>query len=110
MSSSSVARVSAVFGVLAIAAIPAGAAIPTFVDTIGVLRASLIAVPVAFLLGLIAISLARRAKFRLDRSVRRRGERTVRFARFLAWAGLYLAVTGGLALGFYGLLLLRSNS
>ena len=78
MSSSSVARVSAVFGVLAIAAIPAGAAIPTFVDTIGVLRASLIAVPVAFLLGLIAISLARRAKFRLDRSVRRRGARTVR--------------------------------
>ena len=49
MSSSSVARASAVFGVLAIAAIPAGAAIPTFVDTIGVLRAGLIAVPVGLL-------------------------------------------------------------
>ncbi len=37
-------------------------------------------------------------------SVRRAAERSVRVARFLALTGLYVAVTGGLALGFYGLL------
>jgi hypothetical protein len=36
--------------------------------------------------------------------VRRAAARSVRIARFLALAGLYLAVTGALALGFYGLL------
>jgi hypothetical protein len=45
---------------------------------------------------------------RLDRSVRRVGVRAVRVARFLAFAGLYVAVTGGLALAFYGVLHLRS--
>jgi hypothetical protein len=34
--------------------------------------------------------------------------RVVRTARFLAFAGLYVAVTAALALGFYGLLHLRS--
>jgi hypothetical protein len=36
--------------------------------------------------------------------VRRLSERPVRVARFLALTGLYLGVTGALALGFYGLL------
>jgi hypothetical protein len=98
------------FGGLAVAAIPAGAVVSSLVTTIGVLHATLIAVPAGLLLGLAAVSLSRRARYRLERSVRRNGERTVRVGRFLAWAGRYLAVTGALALGFYGLLLLRSNS
>jgi hypothetical protein len=40
--------------------------------------------------------------------VRRTGASAVRAARFLAYTGLYLAVTGALALGFYGVLHLRS--
>jgi hypothetical protein len=32
------------------------------------------------------------------------GATTVRLARLVAWTGLYLAVTGGLALAFYGVL------
>ena len=55
-----------------------------------------------------AVTAYRRARTKLDRSVRRAGERAVRAARFFAYAGLYLAVTGALALGFYGALHLRS--
>ena len=33
-----------------------------------------------------------------------RGERLVRAARLVAWSGVYVAVTGGLALAFYGVL------
>ena len=40
--------------------------------------------------------------------MRRAGAGIVRTARFLAFAGLYLAITGGLALAFYGVLHLRS--
>jgi hypothetical protein len=61
-------------------------------------------VPVAFVTGLGAVASYRRARAKLERSVFRVSERRVRVARFLALAGLYLAVTGALALGFYGLL------
>jgi hypothetical protein len=61
-------------------------------------------VPAAFVFGLCGISASRRARFRLSLSVARKGERTVRFSRILVWTGLYMAVVGGIALGFYGLL------
>ena len=58
-------------------------------------RRSIVAVPVAFVCGLIGISAARRARFRVDRSVYRAG-RAARsgFARFLVWAGLYVVARG----------------
>jgi hypothetical protein len=65
-------------------------------------------VPVALVCGFLAVLVARRARFRLDRSVRRAGERLVRTSRWLAWCGLYVAVTGCLALVFYGVLRARS--
>jgi hypothetical protein len=64
----------------------------------------MIAVPVALVLGLIGVSVSRRARFRLERSVYRPGERAVRVGRFLVWTGIYVGVIGALALGFYGLL------
>ena len=64
----------------------------------------MVAVPSAFVLALIGISAARRARFRVDRSVYRSGERTVRFGRFLVWSGLYLSLVGALALAFYSVL------
>ena len=85
-------------------AIPAGIAASRVLDDVRLLEAVSIAVPVAFVLSLVAISAARRARYRLDRSVFRKGRRMVRLGRFLAWAGMYLAVTGGLALAFYGVL------
>ena len=102
------AAVAACFGTVALVAIPAAGAAAAFTSRVTLLRAVYIAVPVACAAGLIAVAASRRSRARLDRSVRRTGSRAVRLARFLAFAGLYVAVTGALALGFYGLLHLRS--
>jgi len=107
MSASSEGSIAAVLGGLAVLAIPAagGAAYTTRVT---LLDAVYVAVPAAFVIALLAVAVYRRARARLERSVRRAGVRIVRTARFLAFAGLYVAVTGALALGFYGVLHLRS--
>jgi hypothetical protein len=103
-SSRAAAAWAILLGLLAVLAIPAGVIASRVLDDIRLLEAVVIAVPVAFVLSLAAISAARRARLRVDRSVFRRGRRSARVGRFLAWAGLYLAVTGGLALAFYGVL------
>jgi hypothetical protein len=102
------AAVAAFFGFVALLAIPAGGAAAAFTTRVTLLRAVYIAVPVACAAGLIALAAYRHSRARLDRSIQRRGARIVRIARYLAFAGLYVAVTGALALGFYGLLHLRS--
>jgi hypothetical protein len=66
-----------------------------------------VAAPVALVLGLAAAAASRRARYDLERTVRRVGERRVRIARRLAWSGVYIGVTGMLALGFYGILRAR---
>src|SRR5690349_8818282 len=99
---------AALFGSVAILAIPAAGAVAALTSRATLLHAVYVGVSVAGGAALVAVSASRRARGRLERSVRRRGERFVRVSRFLAYAGLYLAVTGGLALGFYGLLHLRS--
>ena len=96
------------FGLIALLAIPAGIAAAVFVPSVNLIPALVVAVPVAVFFGLVGISLARRARYRVDRSISRRGARTVRFARFLVWAGLYVGLVGALALGFYGVLRARS--
>jgi energy-converting hydrogenase Eha subunit A len=109
MSSSRPARAAISLGVLALAALPIGSAVSTRVKGIGLLEAMEFAVPIAFVLGLAAVAAARRARFSLERSVHRPGAGVVRVARFVAWFGLYIACTGGIALGFYGLLVLRGG-
>jgi hypothetical protein len=110
MSSSRPAGIAAiVFGLLAVAAIPVAVAAAVFLPSVDVLPALEIAVPTALVLGLIGLSASRRARYKLDRSVFRIGERTARFGRFLVWAGIYCALVGGLALGFYGLLRVKSS-
>ena len=91
-------------GALAVAAIPAGVAAAQLLKGVRLLEATVVAVPSAFVLGLAAVSASRRARYQVERSVRRPGERTARVGRFLAWLGVYLAASGGLALAFYGLL------
>jgi hypothetical protein len=109
MSSSRPAGVTAIlFGLLAIAAIPAAVAAAIFLPSVNVLPALVVAVPAAFVLGLLGLSAARRARYKVDRSVYRIGSGTARFARFVVWTGIYFAIVGGLALGFYGLLRARS--
>jgi hypothetical protein len=91
-------------GALAVLAIPAGVVASRVLDDVRLLEAVVISVPVAFVLSLAALSAARRARYRYERSVFRKGRGAVRVGRFLAWAGLYLAITGALALAFYGVL------
>jgi hypothetical protein len=100
--------VAAFFGLVALLAIPAAGALAAYTTRVTLLRGLYFAVPIACGAGLIAVGASRRSRARLERSVRRVGARLVRAARFLAFAGLYVAVTGALALGFYGLLHLRS--
>ena len=105
MRSSNPARIVAiVFGLLAVLVIPVGVAAALFIPSVDLLPALVVAVPSAFVLAVIGISAARRARFRMDRSVYRSGERTVRFGRFLVWSGLYLSLVGALALAFYSVL------
>ncbi len=108
MSGSRPTRFAFVLGTLAILAIPAGVAASYFVGSIDVLPALVVATPVALVLGLAAAAASRKARYNLERTVRRVGERRVRFARLVAWAGVYVGVTGLLALGFYGVLRARS--
>ena len=106
-SGSSAAKAGVALGALAVAAIPAGVAASWLGTGVRLVNAIEIAVPAAFVLALAAVASTRRARFRIERTIARPGEGIVRAARFLAWSGLYLAVTGAIALGFYGLLVLR---
>jgi hypothetical protein len=107
-SSRPAAAAAAFFGLVAVVAVPAAGALSAYTTQVSLLRAVYVAVPVACVAALCAVAAYRRSRARLDRSVRRRGVGAVRTARFLAFAGLYVAVTGALALGFYGLLHLTS--
>jgi len=104
MSASSEGRVAIVLGVIAVAAIPAGVAVAAYATRVTLLQAVYVAVPVSFVVALCALSASRRARARLERTVQRVGQGSVRAGRFLALAGLWCALTGALALGFYGLL------
>jgi hypothetical protein len=110
MSSSRPAGVTAIlFGVLAIAAIPVAVAAAILLPSVDILPALYVGVPAAFVLGLLALSASRRARYKVERSVWRIGDRTARFARFFAWAGIYFSFVGALALGLYGLLKVKSG-
>src|SRR4051812_27643637 len=107
MSGSKSAPTAIVLGALGIAAFPLAVVASRRLGGVTLLRATEVAVAAAFLLGLVAIAFARRGRYRVDRSVTRRGARVAGAARFLAWTALFLAVSGAIALGFYGLLVLR---
>jgi hypothetical protein len=96
-----VALVSLLVGVLATAAIPVGILITNYRNDLRLIHAGY-SVPVAAVLGLIAIRLARRARRRLERTVGRAGGAVpARLGRILGWLGLYLALIGAIALAFY---------
>ena len=103
-SSSAPARVALVLGALAVLAIPAAVAAAQFLSGIPLLHALYVAVPVALVLGLLAVWASRRARLALSRSLHPERRKLVRTARVFAWAGVYAGVTGALALGVYGVL------
>jgi hypothetical protein len=100
-------RAALLAGALGLAAIPAGVLASWQLGAVGLLRAVEVAVPVGLALGLVAVSLARRSRYRVARSVKREGERVVRVAGLLAWSSVYVGMIGAIALGFYGLLVVR---
>ena len=91
-------------GLLAILAVPAGVAASRLLEEVRLVEGLEIAVAVGFVLALLAIVLARRARLNLERRVFPTGGRTVRTGRFLAWTAMYVVVTAALALAFYGAL------
>ena len=99
---------SVVLGALALASVPAGTLAAGRLVSVDLVRATVAAVAACFLFGLAGVSAARRARFQIELSVSRRGERTLRVGRFLVFAGLYVGLIGAVALGFYGVVLALS--
>jgi hypothetical protein len=98
------ARASFFFGLLGAAAVPAAVAVAEWHERLELVDAGY-AVPGAFLLSVLALWLARRARRGLERTLGRiGGQRTARAGRIFGWLGVYIAVTAAVALGVYAYL------
>jgi hypothetical protein len=90
-----------VLALLAVAAIPVAAAVTDWRSDLRLVHAGF-AVPVAAVLAIAAIRLARRARRRLERTLGRAGgRRTARAGQVLGWLALYVALTASISLGVY---------
>jgi hypothetical protein len=99
------ARFSVLFALLSLAAVPA-ALFTTRSKYVNLPQAVGGEAVAGTLLGLVAVILARGARVHVERTLTRVGEGTVRTGKWLGLLGLCLGLTAGLALGFFGLLLL----
>lgn len=94
------------FAFLALALLAAGAVVPRFADQIEPIEA-LVVVPAAAIAALVAIGLARRARFDFQRSLGRiGGDGLAVTARFLSLLALLVSLTAGLAAGVFAILAL----
>jgi hypothetical protein len=94
-------------GALALAAVPLGVVLAQYSTRITLVQAGFVAAPLGIALGAYALVLARRGRETVVRTLGRSGgEAAARTGRVLGSAGLCLSITAGLALGFYGLLVL----
>ena len=91
------------FGVLAVAALPAAILYSRFSERFELLHAAW-AIPAAAGLGLISLGLARRARRQLRFTLVRGRHAAARAGRALAVLALCLAVTATISVGFYRLL------
>jgi hypothetical protein len=88
-------------GLLAVAAMPAAIAATRFSREYELLQAGF-AIPLALLLSVLAIALARRARSRLAPTLGHpRGTRTARLGRYLGILGLLLGLTAAGSLAVY---------
>ena len=95
---------SVVVGLLAVLAVPLAVAATRWSDRYDLLRAG-IAIPVAFVLGIAAVVLARRGRARHERTLGRAGGlRAAAWGRALGIAGIAIASAGVIALSVYALL------
>jgi hypothetical protein len=80
---------------------PAGAAVTEWRSDLRLIHAGFV-VPVAAVLAIAAIRVARRARLRLERTLGRAGgERRARAGRVLGWLALYLTLIASIALAVY---------
>jgi hypothetical protein len=101
------ATASVVVGALALAAVPLGVLLSQYSTRITLVQAGFVAAPLGIALGAYALVLARRGRETVVRTLGRSGgEAVARAGRVLGTAGLCLSITAGLALAFYGLLVL----
>jgi hypothetical protein len=103
-SSSRAASAATVLGVLAIAAVPCGIVASRYFESVSLLQSLYATVPIAIVLGLIAVLVARRARRQQAQSVFGGSRSFTRVAQILAWTGLWIGITGGVALAVYGAL------
>jgi hypothetical protein len=88
-------------GLLAAAAIPIAILVTHVRNDLRLLHAG-VAVPVAFVLGVSAVLVARKARRRLERTLGRAGGAgAARAGRLLGWLGIYLALIGTISLAVY---------
>ena len=98
------ARLSVLVGLLAAVSLPTAVAYARWSDRFEVIEAAA-AVPVAFVLGIVAVLLARRARSRLAPTLGRpRGSRTARVGRTLGILAILLALTGAGSVAVYAAL------
>ena len=103
-SSNPAATAALAAGLLAVAALPAAVALAQLSTRFKLTQAA-VGAPVAALLGVVALLLARRAGRRAERTLGRAGGLGVaRAGRVLGVLGLWLAASGAIAIGFYELL------
>jgi hypothetical protein len=91
------------FGLLAVAALPAAILFSRFSEEFELLNAAG-AIPVAAVLGLVALGLARRARRQLRFTLARGRRAAAGIGRALGVLALCFAVTASISVGFYRLL------
>jgi hypothetical protein len=94
---------SVLFGLLAVAAIPAAIVASRFSERVELLHAAF-AIPVAAFLALLTLLLARRARRELRWTLVRGRHAAARVGRTLGVLALCLAITASISVGFYQLL------
>lgn len=99
------ATLAVLCGFVAVLAVPAGVALSRRSATITLIDAAW-AIPVAAVFGVAALLFARGARGRIRATLERaRGRARARAARFLGVAGICVALSAAIAIGFYELLL-----
>ena len=99
-----------VVGAAALLTLPAAVEVARRSKTVTLLQAGY-AIPVAFVLGLVAVVMARRARHNLRwLAVREVGTRVASTAVIVATVAVCLALTAALSIGFYELVLLYQHS
>jgi hypothetical protein len=98
---SSSAFFSVLLGLVAVATLPAAILFAERWERITLLE-SAVAIAPAFVLGLIAVVLGRRAKGSIDRTLGRvKGYKLAGIGRFLGYLALYIAVTASISVATY---------